>query len=65
MGVAVYRVWPHGHWTGVYRALSKARSDFTVSKIVPAISFTQPFPTVCVVRYGSLSAQRFEFAASY
>jgi hypothetical protein len=49
MGIAHNRVRPHCHWTDVHRVHLKTRRDFTVSKIAPAISFTQPFPTVLAV----------------
>lgn len=47
----------HGHWTGVHRVALKARRDLTVSEIIPAIRFTQPFPAVGGVRCGALPAQ--------
>ena len=57
VGVAFHGVRPHDHRAGVHRVALKARRDFTVSEIIPAVSFTQPFPTARAVRYGSLSAQ--------
>jgi hypothetical protein len=49
VGVAFYCVRAHDHWTGVHRVALKASRDFKVGKIMPAISFTQPFPTVRAV----------------
>jgi hypothetical protein len=45
VGIAYNRVRSHCHWTSVHRVHLKARRDFTMSEIVPAISFAQPFPT--------------------
>jgi hypothetical protein len=44
--VTIDSIRAHRHWTGVHRAILKARGNFTVSKIAPAIRFAQPFPTV-------------------
>jgi hypothetical protein len=47
--IAIDSIRTHSHWTGVHRVLLKARRNFTVSKIAPAVRFAQPLPTVFAV----------------
>jgi hypothetical protein len=43
--IAIDSIRTHSHWTGVHRVPLKARRNFTMSKIAPAIRFAQPLPT--------------------
>jgi hypothetical protein len=47
----------------MYRLHLKAITDFKVREVFPLFRFTQPFPTVCMVKYGALAAQPFHIAS--
>jgi hypothetical protein len=63
-GIAFNRVWPHCHWTWMYRLLPKAITGFKVREVFPPFRFSQPFPTVRMVEQCALAAQPFHMTTA-
>ena len=64
VGVAFNRVRPHAIGPECIGLFPKAVTDFKVSEVFPAFRFTQPFPTVFMVKHGALAAQPFHIATA-
>ena len=48
----------------MYRRFPKAITNFKVREVFPPFRFSQPFPTVCMVKHSALAAQSFHITTA-
>jgi hypothetical protein len=59
--IAVDCIWSHRHRTSLF----EARCSFFLRQVSPALSLTEPFPTMLIVKHRLLTAEQFHIAAAH